>query len=90
MVKVYYFWAEWCGPCKIMSPIVDSLKLEYNVPDSKVEITKVNVDQHPEKASLYGIRSIPTLVFERDGVTVNRTSGSKTKAAILNIINDLT
>lgn len=90
MLKVYDFWAEWCGPCKVMNPVIEELKLEYNIPGSNVEIIKVNVDDHPEKASVHGIRSIPTLVFERDGVTVNRLSGIKSKSQIIETINQLT
>lgn len=90
MLKVYDFWAEWCGPCRVMNPVIEELKLEYNKPESQIEIIKINVDEHPDKASLYDIRSIPTLVFERDGITVNRMSGAKSKSQIVETINQLT
>ena len=65
MITVTDYWAPWCGPCKMMMPTIEKLAEEYNVPDSDVEIKKVNVDENSETAANMGIRSIPTLVFER-------------------------
>lgn len=58
------FWAEWCGPCKTLSPLLDELSNEFG---DRVVMGKVNVDDHPEVGSQFGIRSIPTMIIFRDG-----------------------
>ena len=58
------FWAEWCGPCKMVAPVLDDLSQEY---DGKIKFTKVDVDENPETAMKYGIRSIPTLLVFKGG-----------------------
>ena len=73
------FWATWCGPCRMVSPIVDEIGAE--VTDAKVG--KVNVDEQPELAQAFGIASIPTLLVIRDGRTVNRAVGVRSKEEIL-------
>ena len=60
------FWAEWCGPCKMFAPVLDDLSQEY---DGKIKFTKVDVDENPETAMKYGIRSIPTLLVFKGGST---------------------
>jgi len=73
------FWAEWCGPCRMISPIVDELYKEY---DGKVNIGKVNVDENDEIPAKYGIRNIPTLLFFKDGELVDKHVGAATKSTI--------
>jgi thioredoxin 1 len=82
-LEVIDFYAEWCGPCKVMAPAFESLKSEYpEGNDSGVVITKLNVDEHQEVAQKYSIRNIPTLVYLKDGVEVHRVSGMQSKAAM--------
>ena len=73
------FWAPWCGPCRMVVPIVEEIAQER--PDIKV--VKVNVDEEPELANRYGIMTIPTLMVMRNGEILNRSSGAKPKKAIL-------
>ena len=72
-------WAPWCGPCKTLSPIIDELAVDYA---NGVKITKLNVDENPLTASQYGIRSIPTLLFFREGKLVERLVGALPKQEI--------
>lgn len=76
------FWAAWCGPCKMISPIIEEIAKE--VTDAK--IGKVNIDEQPELASAFGIMSIPTLVAMKDGKIVNKMVGVRPKASILQMI----
>lgn len=73
------FWAPWCGPCRMVVPIVEEIAEER--PDIKV--VKINVDDEPELANRYGIMTIPTLMVMRNGEILNRSSGAKPKKAIL-------
>ena len=66
------FYADWCGPCKMMSPIVNQMADKY---DGKVKIGKINVDQNPELAGRFGIMSIPSFLFIKDGKVVNSSVG---------------
>jgi thioredoxin len=70
------FWAEWCGPCKMVAPILDELATEY---DGKVKIGKVNIDDHQSLASEYGIRAIPTLLLFKDGQVADQIVGLRSK-----------
>lgn len=70
------FWAEWCGPCKMVAPILDELATEYN---GKLKIGKVNIDDHQALASQYGIRAIPTLLIFKQGQVVDQVVGLKSK-----------
>ena len=70
------FWAEWCGPCKMISPILDELAGEY---DGRVKIGKVNVDQSQALAAEYGVRAIPTLLLFKDGQVTDQIVGLKSK-----------
>ena len=70
------FWAEWCGPCKMISPLLDELAAEY---DGKVKIAKINTDEQQQLASQYGVSSIPTLLFFKNGQVVNQMIGARGK-----------
>lgn len=70
------FWAEWCGPCKFIAPIVDELAKEY---EGKVLVGKYDVDEGTDFLAEYGIRNIPTILFFKDGQLVDRNVGSTTK-----------
>lgn len=72
------FWAAWCGPCRMVSPIVDEIAGER----SDIKVVKVNVDEQPELAAKYGIMSIPTLMVVRDGKVVKQTVGAASKQSI--------
>jgi thioredoxin 1 len=80
------FWAEWCGPCRALSPILDEIASEL---DGKANIVKVNVDQASDLAQKYGIRGIPTLIFFKNGEVKSTLVGNQPKAEILKNINSL-
>jgi len=71
------FWAEWCGPCRAIGPMVEELSKEY---DGKVNVGKVNVDQNPELSVNYGITSIPAILFVKDGKVVDKLVGAQPKS----------
>lgn len=77
------FWASWCGPCRMVSPLVDEIAEE--VSDKKVG--KINIDEQPELAQAFSVMSIPTLVVIKDGKIVNKAVGAKPKSEILNMLN---
>ena len=77
------FWASWCGPCRMVSPIIDEIAEE--TADKKV--CKINVDEQPELAQAFGVMSIPTLVVMKDGEVVGQSVGVKSKEAILQMLN---
>lgn len=70
------FWAPWCGPCKMLAPVLDELAGEMN---GKVKILKVNVDEEPELASKFGVLSIPTVIAFKDGKATNKVVGFRSK-----------
>lgn len=78
-VALVDFWAEWCGPCRMIGPVVEELATEY---DGKAVIGKVNVDNNPSISQNYGIRNIPTLLFIKNGEIVDRQLGVASKAAL--------
>lgn len=80
------FWAPWCGPCKMQSPIIEELADELK---DSVVITKLNVDDNPELAAQFSVMSIPTLIFIKDGKVVNRKTGLTPKVALVSIINSV-
>ena len=80
------FWAEWCGPCKMLSPTIEELSTEY---ESRASIGKLNVDDHPAIATKYGIRSIPCLLFFKNGEVQKQIMGSAPKSEIATALNDL-
>ena len=73
------FWAEWCGPCRMVSPIVEELAEEVS---GKVEIGKLNVDDNIQTPNEYGIRNIPTILFFKDGKMVDKQIGATPKASL--------
>ena len=70
------FWAEWCGPCKMIAPILDELAQEYN---GRIKIAKVNIDEQQQLAAQYGIRAIPTLLMFHNGEVSEQIVGLKSK-----------
>ena len=77
------FWAEWCGPCRMMSPVIDEVAETL----SDVKVCKVNVDEASDLASMFGIESIPTLVVIKNGQTVNKSIGFISKEQVLQLLN---
>jgi len=73
------FWAEWCGPCRMVTPIVEELSKEYG---TQAVIGKLNVDENPEVAAKFGIRNIPTILFLKNGEIVDRQVGAVPKATL--------
>ena len=73
------FWAEWCGPCKMIAPVVDELANEF---DGKVKFTKLNVDFNPQTSAKYGVRSIPTLLIFKGGNPVDQVVGAVPKSVL--------
>ena len=78
------FWAVWCGPCKMMSPVVDEIAEESDA----IKVGKVNVDEQMELAQKYGVMSIPTLILFKDGQVAAQTVGAQPKAAVLKMVEE--
>ena len=76
------FWAPWCGPCRMVSPIVDEIASERG----DIKVGKINVDEQPELAGQFGVMSIPTLVVMKEGKIVNQAVGARPKNAILSML----
>ncbi len=73
------FWAPWCGPCRMMGPIIEQLAEEY---EGKVKVGKVNVDEEGELSQAFGVMSIPTIVLVKDGKVVRQAVGARPKAEV--------
>jgi thioredoxin 1 len=78
------FWASWCGPCRMLSPVVDQIAEER----TDIKVGKINVDEQEALAAKFGIMSIPTLIVFKNGKPVRQTMGVQPKAAILDLLND--
>ncbi len=78
------FWAEWCGPCKMIAPIMEALAEEYT---GKVRVGKLNIDENPSTPTKFGIRGIPTLLFFKGGSLVEQIVGVKSKADLKAVID---
>ncbi len=78
------FWAEWCGPCRMVGPIVEELSKDY---EGKVVIGKVNVDNNPNISTNFGIRNIPTLLIFKNGAVVDKQVGAVPKSILANKLN---
>ncbi|OGE08186.1 thioredoxin [Candidatus Curtissbacteria bacterium RIFCSPLOWO2_01_FULL_42_26] len=83
MIKVLDFWAEWCGPCKFMEPMIEELEKEFK---GKVEFEKINVDENQELTAKHGVMSIPTYIIEKDGQEVERIIGATQKDNFVKIL----
>jgi thioredoxin 1 len=79
------FWAEWCGPCRMVSPILDEISAEYG---DKLKVVKVNVDDHPQLAMDYQVTGIPLLGIFQNGKLVKQLVGARPKAAILSELTE--
>ncbi len=77
-IVIVDFWAEWCGPCRMIGPVIDQLALE----ETDVMIGKLNVDGNPQATMKYMVSSIPTIILFKDGLEVNRIKGVTSKAAL--------
>ena len=78
------FWAAWCGPCKVIAPIIDEIAEEL---EGKVKVCKINVDENPITPGKYGIRAIPTLIIFKKGEPIEVIVGAVSKSVILNALN---
>jgi thioredoxin 1 len=80
------FWAPWCGPCRMLAPVIEELAEDF---DGKAKICKVNTDEEQDIAVKYGIRSIPTILFFKDGELVDQMVGASSKQVLADKINSL-
>ena len=80
------FWAEWCGPCKMIAPILDEIAKEYG---EKLKICKIDVDSNPEIAPKFGIRGIPTLIMFKDGNAESTKVGAVSKSQLVEFVDEI-
>ena len=79
------FWAPWCGPCRMLSPVLDELAAE----ETGIKFCKVNVDEEPGLATQFGVNTIPTLLFSKNGTLTGRTVGFRPKAELQKLIDEI-
>ena len=80
------FYAEWCGPCRMMAPVVEQFAEEY---EGRVKIGKINVDEESDLAARFGVQSIPSFIFIKDGKVVDRVTGAMPKQVLKGYLDDL-
>lgn len=80
------FWAEWCAPCRAISPIIKQLAEDY---DGKVKVLKMNIDENPQTPGRYGVRAIPTVLAFQNGQVVEQLQGARPKAAFEEMVSKL-
>jgi thioredoxin 1 len=85
-ISMVDFWAPWCGPCRMLAPVIDELAGDF---EGKANICKVNTDEEQDLAVKYGVRSIPTVIFMKDGEVVDQMIGAASKQAFADKINSL-
>jgi thioredoxin 1 len=79
------FWAEWCGPCKMLTPVLEAVAVEYK---EKLSIVKLNVDENPETAPKFGVRGIPTLILFQQGEVVATKVGALTQSQLMSFLDE--
>ena len=85
-VSLVDFWAPWCGPCRMIAPVIEELAEDF---DGKAKVCKVNTDEEQDVAVKYGVRSIPTILFFKDGELVDQMVGAASKQVLADKINSL-